>query len=98
MFREDNGRTELMGVAMQEFWQSPIVGNGLDFGKQMKAQGLMVPHNAIVNILAQGGIIIALMFVIIFAQVIVNSRRFRNKALFWCCILCAIGSNVTPSF
>lgn len=98
MISNNNGRNDLVQIALQRFFNNPFLGNGLDFGKQLKDEGFMVPHNAIVNLLAQSGVFITFLFLYVFICCTFYSRNHSEISLFWCCILCAIGSSFSPSF
>lgn len=98
MVFQDTGRNYLVQISLERFLNSPIFGCGLDFGNQMRAQGYMIPHNAMVNFLAQSGILITMLIVVMLISCVLYSRTYKDKALFWCCVLCIIGSCVSPSF
>lgn len=62
-----SGRDEALNVAISQINQRPILGNGLFTYKDSyyKLTGLTYPHNIVLEVLLQGGIIFLLFFMII---------------------------------
>lgn len=94
----DNRRSELNIAALQWFSRSPLFGCGLDLGKQMYAQGLMVPHFALISLLAQTGVIISAGFCALLLSIYRQTRKCSIEALKWVFLLCMGGSCIAPSF
>jgi len=98
MISFDNGRNQLILRALENFIEAPFLGKGLDYATQMKGQGSMAPHFALVNMLAQTGFLITLLFIGILYLIWQTSRRSALGGLKWVYALCILGSCFAPSF
>lgn len=69
-----NGRTRLNVLSLNGFWDSPILGNGFD--RFDANTGNLYPHNFILQILYDGGLVF---FFVIFIPVIVGMiKKFKS--------------------
>ena len=69
-----NGREAIAGIALRLFLDSPIYGHGLD---RFEANtGIVYPHNFILQILYDGGIIL---FFTLFVPVIIGAKNILKK-------------------
>lgn len=94
----DSGRFEGYTDGLQIFYNSPLLGSGYDLGYVMKQMGLVVPHFALINMLAQTGIVITSLFVVIFFWLYRLSKRKALHDLKWIILISVIGSMIIPDF
>lgn len=94
----DAGRFDGYIDGINMFLDSPLFGQGYDMGYQMKQSGLVVPHFAFINMLAQTGIIITLMFLIIIGWLFFLAKKEKYHDLKWVILISLVGSMIIPGF
>ncbi|WP_226670493.1 hypothetical protein [Metabacillus litoralis] len=95
---ENNGRFEPVILTLKAIVKSPLVGYGYDFGDQLVAVGSVVPHFALINILGQSGIVIAICYIIIVYNIFKIVKSKKMDSLLWVITLSLVGSCVSPGF
>lgn len=80
----DNGRTDIFELSLDEFFKSPIIGRGISMFRHYT--GVVYPHNFILQLLCDGGIILTLvvMGVFIYHTIIFLLRcDDKEQYIFW---------------
>lgn len=94
----DAGRIKGYIEGLKYFYSSPIFGVGYDLGSQMKKAGLVVPHFAFINLLAQTGIIITIFISNLIFWIYRETTRKSLVNLKWIILISLIGSCIIPGF
>lgn len=78
-----SGRTEIWDSALYYIGQKPAFGYGLEPGSvtSYKLGGVVTPHNKILYVLYQGGVVLLIFFFGILLSAAGNTRRFSNKRI-----------------
>lgn len=82
-----NGRTNIYSVALSDFIESPIWGKGIGYFPEI--HNINYPHNLILQVLGEGGLLLGVPIVIILARIIydlifgkIDNRNLRIMVLF----------------
>lgn len=94
----NTGRIEGYIDGFKYFINSPIIGTGYDLGARMKSVGLVVPHFALINLLAQGGFFFTFLLIILLMRVLHLSKHQHYIDLYWTLVLSFLGSCIIPGF
>lgn len=97
-FTQDSGRIDGYIEGLKKFADNPIIGNGYDLSYKYILSERTVPHNAIIYMLAQMGIICIAFYLYIFYYIFKISKNLNNDELYYIVILSYIGSMIIPGF
>lgn len=75
-----HNRNDIMSIAISGFFDNPILGNGLDCFDQKT--GMMYPHNFLLQILYDGGLLLFAILIIPMSSSIIKVFKFCDKEYF----------------
>lgn len=84
---DDPQRKQIWGESLQSFTESPIVGTGI--GNSPNTVGLAEPHNAYLQVLSEGGILLTIPFVLLVGTTAYTLRPRKHPS--WTLSACRLG-------
>ncbi|HGH7179058.1 TPA: O-antigen ligase family protein [Bacillus luti] len=92
---EGSGRSDLIQLALQVFFDNPLFGIGLGIANWSTLTGLVLPHNMIAQYLAQLGIIGSALFYLNFIVLVAKYLKYKSE-FFWVLLTVLVGAMAIP--
>ena len=82
-----NGRIDIYSVAIKDFFDSPIWGKGIGYFPEV--HGINYPHNLILQVLGEGGLLLGIPIILVIIRIIYDLifGRIENRDLRVCILL-----------
>lgn len=74
-----NGRTDIYLIAIRDFFDSPILGKGIGYFPEV--HGINYPHNLILQVLGEGGLLLGIPIIIVIFRIVYDLmfRRIEDR-------------------
>jgi len=91
-----SGRIESYIIGLQIFRQNPIWGCGLGVRSYKERFGFTIPHNVVIQYLAQTGLLLTILILILLLDIIKKAWKIKISSIFITLLIIIIGSLFIP--